>query len=70
MAKSNVAKKFGIKTAEPIYQARRKCPSIIVVSSEFEVYRDYSDKLYKLFLEYSTRDDIRQCENKKNNIVL
>lgn len=55
VAKSNVAKKFGIKTAEPIYQARRKCPSIVVVPSDFEVYRDYSNKLYKLFLEYTPK---------------
>ncbi len=55
VAKSNVAKKFGIKTAEPIYQARRKCPSVVVVPGEFDVYREYSNKLYKLFLEYTPK---------------
>lgn len=55
VAKSNVAKKFGIKTAEPIYLARRKCPSVIVVPSNFEVYREFSNKLYKLFLEYTEK---------------
>ena len=46
VAKSNVAKKFGIKTAEPIYQARRKCPSVVVIPGNFEVYRKFSNKLY------------------------
>lgn len=55
VAKSNVAKKFGIQTAEPIYMARRKCPSILVVPANHELYEEYSDKLYKLFLEYTEK---------------
>ena len=55
VAKSNVAKKFGIKTAEPIYLARKKCPSIVVVPASSQVYKDFSNKLYKLFLEYTEK---------------
>lgn len=55
VAKSNVAKKFGIKTAEPIYLARKKCPSIVIVEANHDVYRKYSDCLYKLFLEYTEK---------------
>ena len=55
VAKSNVAKKFGIQTAEPIYMARKKCPSIVIVSADHELYRRYSDNLYKLFLEYTEK---------------
>ena len=55
VAKSNVAKKFGIKTAEPIYSARRKCPSVIVIPANHKIYREYSDKLYELFLEYTDK---------------
>lgn len=55
VAKSNVAKKFGIQTAEPLYMARRKCPSIIVVPGDFDLYRRCSNKLYKLFLEYTEK---------------
>ncbi len=55
VAKSDVAKKFGIKTAEPLYFARKKCPSLMVVEADHEVYRDYSNKLYKLFLEYTDK---------------
>jgi len=55
IAKSNIAKQFGIKTGEPIYQARQKCPSIVVVPGSREVYKQYSDKLYKLFCEYTDK---------------
>ncbi len=55
IAKSNIAKQFGIKTAEPIFQARKKCPSIVVIKGEYDVYRKYSDRLYKMLCEYSDK---------------
>lgn len=55
VAKSNIAKKFGIQTAEPIYSARRKCPSIVIVEANHDLYKRYSDNLYKLFLEYTEK---------------
>ena len=55
VAKSNIAKQFGIKTGEPIYQARKKCPSIITVPANHSLYKKYSDNLYKLFCEYTDK---------------
>ena len=55
VAKSNIAKQFGIKTGEPIYQARKKCPSIVIIPGDHGVYRKYSDNLYKLFCEYTNK---------------
>lgn len=55
LAKSNVAKQFGIKTGEPIYFARKKCPQIQVFESNYKMYREYSDKLYNLFKEYTDK---------------
>ena len=55
LAKSMKAKEFGIKTADTIYQARIKCPEIKVFPSNFKVYREYSNKLYKLLLEYTDK---------------
>lgn len=42
LAKSIPAKQFHIETAEPISQALRKCPSLIVVPPEFQWYRQCS----------------------------
>ena len=55
LAKSNIAKKFGIVTGETIYQARKKCPNIKVFASNYKIYREYSNKLYNLLLEYTDK---------------
>ncbi len=55
LAKSMKAKEFGIRTAQTIYQARLKCPNIQVFQSDFKVYREYSDKLYNLLLQYTDK---------------
>lgn len=55
LAKSNLAKQFGIVTGETIYQARKKCPNIKVFQGDYKVYKEYSDKLYKLLLEYTDK---------------
>lgn len=55
LAKSNIAKQFGIQTGEPIYFARKKCPQISIFQSDFKVYRKYSNALYNLLLEYTDK---------------
>ena len=64
LAKSNLAKQFGIKTGEPLFSARKKCPTLRIYESNFKVYKKYSDMLYKLLLEYSykvERFSIDEC---------
>lgn len=64
LAKSNIAKQFGIKTGEPIYFARKKCSKIQVFSSDYSMYKKYSDKMYKILLEYTEiveRFSIDEC---------
>ncbi len=55
LAKSNLAKKVGIQTGEPIYFARKKCPSLQIYKSDFGVYKKYSNALYNLLLEYTEK---------------
>ncbi|MCR5398495.1 MAG: DNA polymerase IV [Lachnospiraceae bacterium] len=43
LAKSTPAKKYGIETAEPIAAARRKCPGLVIVPSDFQTYKKYSN---------------------------
>ena len=64
LAKSNIAKQFGIKTGEPIYFARKKCSQIQVFSSNYSVYKKYSDMMYQILLEYTDvieRFSIDEC---------
>ncbi len=53
LAKSEEAKKYGVKTAEVIWQAQRKCPDLIIVPPHFEEYRKYSRLARKIYCEYT-----------------
>ena len=53
LAKSPVAKKFGIKTAETIYQAKKKCPSIEIYPPNHRWYYEQSKKLFEYLSQYS-----------------
>ena len=52
-AKSIPAKKYGIQTAEPIHSALQKCPSLVVVPSDFATYREYSHGFIDILRSYS-----------------
>lgn len=55
LAKSNLAKQVGIQTGEPIFFARKKCPTLQIFKSDFRVYKKYSNSLYNLLLEYTEK---------------
>lgn len=65
LAKSMIAKKCGVKTAETIYSAKKKCPNLKVYPScDYRVYKEYSNKLYNMLLEYTDqieRFSIDEC---------
>ena len=52
-AKSIPAKKYGIRTAEPVASALRKCPGLVLVKSDFKTYKMYSGKLMEILRSYS-----------------
>jgi len=53
LAKSPVAKKYGIKTAETLYLARKKCPNIQIFSPNYEFYYQQSSNLYNYLSQYT-----------------
>ena len=64
LAKSNLCKKKGVVTAEPIFQARKKCPYLEVYPPNYEVYKYYSNKMYNYLLNYTNvieRYSIDEC---------
>lgn len=64
LAKSSIAKEFGIYTGETIYSARKKCPQIKIFPTDFSIYMEYSNKLYNLLSEYTDiieRFSIDEC---------
>ena len=53
LAKSEEAKKFGIKTAMTIGDAEKLCPSLITVTPHHEKYVEYSKKAREIYLSYT-----------------
>lgn len=53
LAKSQIAKNFGVKTGEAIEISKRKCPQLYVVAADFDLYIEYSQALINLLKEYS-----------------
>ena len=53
LAKNEIAKKYNIKTAETIWQAKKKCPDLIIVPPHHELYKQYSKKVMEVYKRYT-----------------
>lgn len=53
LAKNELAKKYDIKTAETIYQAKRKCPNLVLVPPRHSFYEDISKKCNDIYKDYT-----------------
>lgn len=52
-AKSIPAKKYGIVTGEPVVKALQKCPKLVMVNSDFGVYREFSHAFIEILHKYA-----------------
>ena len=53
LTKSVEAKAYGIKTAEALWEARAKCPDLIVLPPRYRLYRRYSEMARAIYYQYS-----------------
>lgn len=53
LAKSISAKKYGVKTGESIVEARKKCPHLLLIPSNYALYRKYSRAFLKILRDYT-----------------
>ncbi len=53
LARNQLAKKCGVVAAEPTWQAKKKCPDLILVEPHYERYQLYSTRVRKILLEYT-----------------
>lgn len=53
LAKNEPAKKFGIQTAETIWQAKKKCPDLVLLPPHHKLYHEYSKKVNAIYDEYT-----------------
>ena len=52
-AASYEARKFGVRSAMSGVQAKRNCPELIFVRPRFDRYKEISNKIRKIFLDYT-----------------
>ena len=48
-----VARQYGVHSAMPLMQAKKKCPHLVVASANFDLYRKISQQFIQLLHEYS-----------------
>ena len=53
LAKNEPAKQCGVKTAETIWQAKKKCPNLVLLPAHHKLYREYSNKVNAIYDEYT-----------------
>ena len=53
LAKSDEAKACGVKTAEAIWEAQRKCPGLIIIPPHYEEYVRFSRMVRNIYEEYT-----------------
>ena len=53
LAKNEPAKAFGVRTAETIWQAKRKCPDLVLLPSHHRLYEEYSRKVNAIYEQYT-----------------
>lgn len=47
------ARKYGVKTTMPLWEAKKLCPSLIIKRPDFPKYRTMSQKIFQLLREYT-----------------
>lgn len=53
LAKNELAKGYGIQTAETVWQAKQKCPQLVLVPPEHDEYHHYSKLVNLIYQEYT-----------------
>ncbi len=53
LAKNEIAKKFNVKTGEPIWQAQQKCPELVTAQAHYDRYIRFSKLCREIYSDYT-----------------
>ncbi len=53
LAKNEIAKKFGVKTAEAVWEAKQKCPNLVTLPPDYKKYKEYSLAAREIYSRYT-----------------
>lgn len=55
LAKNELAKAYGIQTAETVFSARKKCPSLVIAKPHYDAYSAFSKKVNEIYSNYTDK---------------
>ena len=55
LAKNQKAKAMGVKTGETIWEAKKKCPELVLVPPQYDEYVRISNKIFDMYCQYTDR---------------
>jgi len=58
LAKNYIAKAFGVSTGEALWQARGKCPDLVVLRPHYEKYSKYSLDVRRIYERYTDKIEV------------
>ena len=53
LAKNELAKRYGITTAETVFSAKKKCPALVLAKPHYEAYAEYSKRANEIYARYT-----------------
>ena len=53
LAKSEIAKRAGVKTGMTNWQAKRLCPDLVIVPPRHDIYAKFSEALHEIYIRYT-----------------
>ena len=53
LAKNEIAKRYGIVTAETVFSAKKKCPSLVLAKPHYDEYVKYSKRANEIYARYT-----------------
>ena len=53
LAKNELAKKYNIQTAETVYSAKKKCPSLVIAAPHHDEYLKFSQRVNEIYARYT-----------------
>ena len=53
LAKNEIAKKYGITTAETVFSAKRKCKDLVICEPHYDLYEEFSKRANAIYADYT-----------------
>ena len=56
------ARKFGVKSAMPVYMAKKLCPKLIIVAPDFRLYEKYTHDFVEIIRKYGKKIELASID--------